>query len=143
MPSHPNSSLPARRDPAIARKPPAREIPDPDRLITRRDLVDAAGVIREAIIAELKGAELKGAELQECSAEASEAPDNLTALEQLWNMHPCFICGRRRQCQHREPEVDLALLEAQRRRELKLKRKPPQSAVAKRNQRAQPPAPRK
>lgn len=40
----------------------------------------------------------------------------LTYLEVVWRARPCFICGRRGMCSHREPEVDLAELEARSRR---------------------------
>lgn len=29
-----------------------------------------------------------------------------------WAMRDCFICGKRGACQHREPDVDMALIEA-------------------------------
>ena len=34
------------------------------------------------------------------------------ALHELWRARPCYICERRGNCGHREPEIDAAWLRA-------------------------------
>lgn len=34
------------------------------------------------------------------------------ALHELWAIRPCWMCGARGPCGHREPEVDAAWLQA-------------------------------
>lgn len=37
-------------------------------------------------------------------------------LRFLWSIRDCFVCGRRGDCVHREPDVDIAIYEAEQRR---------------------------
>jgi hypothetical protein len=44
------------------------------------------------------------------------AVDAARALHELWVARPCWVCSQRGPCGHREPEFDMAWLEARGRR---------------------------
>jgi len=52
----------------------------------------------------------------------------LDLLRFLWSVRPCFACGQLGACGHREPDVELALYEAEQRRHARAVGAPPVTA---------------